>query len=236
MSDQLLFLLQNLHHLLIGFPGQRPGGLLMSIILAVISIGLGFILAIPLARLQTSGVRLVRGGAKIMVDVFRGLPLILLLVFIFQVIGSGRYGIVLQPREAAILSLALYSAAYQAEILRSGLEAVPSQHTDTGRMLGSTAWQRFCHIQLPHVWITMRPAMVGQAISLFKDTSVVIVVGMSELMMSARVLLGNDITNAPYWIGVYLTVGLLYFCGAFALSRVAQTYEKTLYRTLGQTM
>ena len=73
---------------------------------------------------------------------------------------------------------------------------------------------------------TMFPAFISQAISLFKDTSVVIVVGMSELMMSARILLGNDINNAPYWVSVYLAVGLLYFAAAFALSTWANRYEE----------
>ena len=71
----------------------------------------------------------------------------------------------------------------------------------------------------------MLPALTGQAISLFKDTSVVIVVGMAELMMAARVLLGSDINNAPYWVAVYLTVGFLYFVVAFSLSSIAQRVE-----------
>ncbi len=227
MLDQLQFLIENLPHLIIGFPGQRPGGLVMSIILTIVGLGLGFFLAVPLALGQLASIAPVRWISRLLVDLFRGIPLILLLVLVFQVIGSGRFGFVLEPRGAAIISLTLYSAAYQAEILRAGFTALPQQLDEIGRMFGTSRWQRLWHIHIPTVFRTMRPALTGQTISLFKDTSVVIVVGMSELMMSARILLGNDVNNAPYWVGVYLTVGVLYFLAAYALSKYAQSIEQT---------
>lgn len=225
MSDQLRFLIENIQHLLIGFPGQQSGGLMMSIVLAIVGIGLGFGLAVPLALGQNSNVAILRWLCRRFIDIFRGIPLILLLLLIFQVIGSGRFGFRLEPRGAAILSLALYSAAYQAEIVRAGLNALPAQLDETARLFGYRPVQRLWRVRLPFAVRTMLPALTGQAISLFKDTSVVIVVGMPELMMSARILLGNDVTNAPYWIGVYLTVGLLYFLVAFGLSKVAERFE-----------
>lgn len=227
MLDQLSFIFENLPHLLIGFPGQRPGGLIMSIILTFVGLGLGFVLAVPLALGQLASIAPIRWLCRVIVDIFRGLPLILLLVLVFQVIGSGRFGFILEPRGAAIISLTLYSAAYQAEILRAGFSALPKQLDEIGRMFGSSRWQRIWHIHIPTVLRTMRPALTGQTISLFKDTSVVIVVGMSELMMSARILLGNDISNAPYWVSVYLTVGVLYFLAAYALSKYAESAEHT---------
>ncbi|MEM8861120.1 MAG: ABC transporter permease subunit [Chloroflexota bacterium] len=226
MVDQISFLLSNVWFLLIGFPGQRPGGLIMSIVLAVVGISLGFLLAVPLALGQRSKLAPIRWISQIWVDTFRGLPLILLLVIVFQVIGSGRFGFLLEPRGAAIISLVLYSGAYQAEIVRAGLDAIPSQLPDLARMFGYRPWQRVAIVQLPYAVRIMLPALTNQAISLFKDTSVVIVVGVSELMMSARILLGNDISNAPYWVGVYLTVGLLYFAAAFTLSKLAERIEQ----------
>ncbi|MFT5197226.1 MAG: general L-amino acid transport system permease protein [Candidatus Promineifilaceae bacterium] len=225
MSDQLQFLLENIPHLLIGFPGQRPGGLLMSILLAIAGVGLGFGLAVPLALGQNSAFAFIRWGCRLFVDTFRGIPLILLLLIIFQIVGSGRFGFRLEPRGAAILSLTLYSAAYQAEIVRAGLNALPVTLDETARLFGYSPLQRLLLVRLPYAVRTMLPALTGQAISLFKDTSVVIIVGMSELMMSARILLGNDVTNAPYWVGVYLTVGLLYFSAAFGLSKLAEQFE-----------
>ena len=225
MSDQLRFLLENLQHLLIGFPGKQSGGLMMSILLAITGIGLGFCLAVPLALGQNGRFFALRWLCRRFVDIFRGIPLILLLLLIFQVIGSGRFGFRLEPRGAAIISLALYSAAYQAEIIRAGLNALPVRLDETARLFGYRPWQRLLLVRLPYAIRTMLPALTGQAISLFKDTSVVIVVGMPELMMSARILLGNDVNNAPYWVGVYLTVGLLYFIVAFGLSKLAERFE-----------
>ncbi len=73
----------------------------------------------------------------------------------------------------------------------------------------------------------MLPAFTGQAVSLFKDTSVVIILGVAELMTVARIALGSDVGNAPYWVALFLVVGFLYFIVAFSLSRLAQRWERS---------
>ncbi len=226
MSEQLSFLIHNLPHLLIGFPGQRPGGLLLSLLLAIVGVGLGFVIAVVVGSGFQSNLRLLRWLCRLYVEVFRGLPLILLLVLIYQVAGSGRFGLNLSPRVAAILSLALYSGAYQAEIVRAGLRAVPPRLIEAARLMGSMPWQVYRLVKLRYTLRVMLPAFTGQAISLFKDTSVLIIIGVAELMTVARSVLGSDVTNTPYWVGLYLTVGLLYFCIAFSASQLAQSWER----------
>jgi His/Glu/Gln/Arg/opine family amino acid ABC transporter permease subunit len=225
VSDQLDFLVQNLPELLFGFPGQRPGGLILSLILAVIAIAIGFLLAMVIAVGQESPWRLVRWLARGYVEIFRGIPLILLLLLIYQVVGGQRFGLNLSPRLGAIVTLALYSGAYQAEILRAGLKAVPVQLVDSARLMGSSPWQLFRLIRLRYAFRVMLPAFTGQAISLFKDTSVVIIIGVGELMTVARSVLGSDIRNSPYWVSLYILVGGLYFGLAFSLSMVARRWE-----------
>ena len=226
MSEQLIFLLSNLPHLLIGFPGHRPGGLLLSIGLAVVAIGLGFLIALPIGSSSDSGFLAVRWLCRLYVEVFRGLPLILLLVLIHQVVGSRRFGLDLSPRASAVIALTLYSSAYQAEIVRAGLRIVPTQLIEGARLMGSTRWQRFYLIKLSYALRVMLPALTGQAISLFKDTSVVMIIGVADLMTVARIALGSDVSNAPHWVGMYLMVGLLYFGVAFSLSQLAQRWER----------
>ncbi len=226
MLDYLTFLLEKFPNLLIGFPGQRPGGLLLSLLLALVAIALGFVIAIIISSGYESSWRLVHWLARLYVEVFRGLPLILLLVLVHQVVGGPRFGLDLSPRASALTALALYSSAYQAEIVRAGVRSVPQQLVESARLMGSTPWQIYRLVKLRYAFRVMIPAFTGQAISLFKDTSVVIIIGVAELMTAARIALGNDVANAPYWVGIYLLAGFLYFGVAFGLSQLAQRWER----------
>jgi len=225
MRDYIIFLLEKLPNLLIGFPGQRPGGLVLSILLAIFGIGLGFIIGLLVSSGSQSRWRPLHFLSRLYVGVFRGLPLILLLVLVHQVFGSPRFGLDLSPRASALIALALYSGAYQAEIIRAGLRSVPPQLVESARLMGSTRWQVYRLVKLRYAFRVMIPAFTGQAISLFKDTSVVVIIGVAELMTTARIALGNDVANAPYWVGIYILVGFLYFCIAFGLSQLAQRWE-----------
>jgi general L-amino acid transport system permease protein len=226
MFDQLVFLTHHLPNLLVGFPGHRPGGLLLSILLAAAANGLGFLLAALIGGGQEARWRWLRWLCRLYVEVFRGLPLLLLLLLIHQVIGSRRFGLDLSPRASALIALSLYSSAYQAEIVRAGLGSVPEQLVEAARVMGSRPWHVYVRVKLRYALRVMLPAFTGQAISLFKDTSVVIIIGVAELMTTARVALGSDVINAPYWVSVYLAVGFLYFCVAFSVSQFAQRWER----------
>jgi general L-amino acid transport system permease protein len=226
VSDQLAFLLDNLANLLIGFPGHRPGGLFLSFLLALSGIGAGFLLAMLIAAGRESRLRAVRWLARGYVEIFRGIPLILLLLIIHQFVGSPRFGFEFSPRTSAVVTLALYSGAYQAEILRAGLQSVPTQLVESARSMGSTPWQLYRIVRLRYAFQVMLPAFTGQAISLFKDTSVVIIIGVAELMTVARSVLGSDVSNTPYWVTLYIFVGFLYFVLAFSLSQLARRWER----------
>lgn len=227
MSEQVAFLLDNLPNLAFGFPGQRPGGLLMSVILAVVAVMLGFLIAIAIGAGYGSRSRCLRWLCHLYVQVFRGLPLILLLLLVHQLLGyARRQGVDLTVRTSALMALTLYSSAYQAEIVRAGLEAVPQQMVEAARSMGSTPWQAYWLIKVRYTMRVMLPAFTGQAISLFKDTSVVVIIGVADLMTVSRIILGGDVDNAPYWVGMYLVVGGLYFAVAFGLSRLAWRLER----------
>ena len=226
MRDHLSFLLEKLPVLLFGFPGQRPGGLTLSLILAALAVAVGFGLAMPVSGAARSRWRALRWCAVAYVEVFRGLPLILLLALVHQGVGGVRFGLDWSPRTSAFAALVLYSSAYQAEILRAGLAAVPPELIESARLMGSRPRQAYLQIKLRYALRVMLPAFTGQAISLFKDTSVVVVIGVAELMTVARMALGADVTNAPYWVTLYSFVGLLYFAIAFALSRLSRRWEQ----------
>lgn len=221
------FLLENIPYLLFGFPGHRPGGLVLSILLALTAIGIAFLIAIIMGSAFESRHRALNLLAGLYVQLFRGIPLILLLLLVHQLLGFGRrHGLPLTPLVSALVALVLYSSAYQAEIVRAGLVAVPERLVESARLLGSDKRQTYRLIKLRYALFVMMPAFTGQAISLFKDTSVVVILGVAELMTVARIVLGSDVTNAPHWVGLFLLVGFFYFVIAFFISRVAQNWEQ----------
>jgi len=226
MNDHLLFLWQNLPNLLIGFPQNRPGGLLLSIWLAVVSLVLGFLIAVGVGSGRANPNKLLRWLCAGYIELFRGLPLILLLFLIHQGIGGRRFGLDLSPYQSALIALTLYTSAYQAEIIRAGLQTVPPQLVDSAKLVGASTWRIYWQIKLRYVFRTMTPAFTGQAISLFKDTSVVVVLAVGELLTVARITLGSDITNAAYWVSLYILVGLFYLSVAVIASTIGKRWEK----------
>lgn len=219
------FLWRFLPALLFGFPGQRPGGLTLSVLLAAVAIAGGFLIALVVGSGRLAPWWTVRRVAGVYVDVFRGLPLLLLLLLVHQFVGGRRFGLDFSPITSALAALTLYTSAYQAEIVRAGLAAVPQEVTDSARLMGANRWQVFFRVRLRYTLRAMLPAFAGQAISLFKDSSVLLVLGVGELMTVARSALGSDIRNSVYWVPMYLMVGLLYAVVALAVSRFANRWE-----------
>lgn len=220
MSDHLRFVWEQLPNLLWGFPGHRPGGLLLSILLSAGAIVVGLAPAIGLGLARHSPHRLVRLVAGRLVWLIRGVPLIVLLVLLFQFLGTGGlFGIRFSAFWTAAVTLVLYSAAYQADIIKAGVAAVPQQLLDDARVLGASPFTVARTITIPHCLRTMRSALVTQAITIFKDSSVVVVLGVTDLTTNARIALGGDVSRAPFWVTTYLVVGFLYWCVAFSMAR-----------------
>lgn len=220
MSEQFEFLLDQLPNLLWGFPGRRPGGLVMTFILTAFAIGVGFIAAVVVALGHHSALGVVRFISRTYVRIIRGIPLVVLLVLLLQLLGTGVLGFELSTLSTALVTLVLYSSAYQADIIATGISSVPQQLLDDARLHGAGWMQLTRTVSLPHSLRSMQPALVGQLITVFKDTSVVVVLGVAELTTTARIALGGDVQNAPYWVAMYLLVGTIYFLVAFTVSQV----------------
>lgn len=220
MADQLDFVVRNLPNLIFGFPGQRPGGLLLTLVLAAVGIGLGFVIALLVGTARVAQSSLLRRAAQIYIWVFRGVPLILLLLIVHNIFSTGKIGLETSSFVSALISLVLYSGAYQAGVVSAGLRSVPQALIDDARVLGASGLKVWQTVRFPYAVRIMRPGLVNQAITLFKDTSVVVVLGVADLTTTARIALGSDIDNAPFWVATYLTVGGLYFVVASVIARV----------------
>ncbi|MEK7326285.1 MAG: ABC transporter permease subunit [Chloroflexota bacterium] len=224
--SSLDFIQSILPNLLFGFPGQRPGGLTLSLLISALAIGCGFVIALGVGAGRASRATAARRLTAVYVGLFRGLPLLLLLLLVHQVIGGRRFGLDFSPMTSTLIALTLYTSTYQAEIVRAGLLAVPPELIDSARLMGANRWQIFLFVRLRYALRAMLPAFTGQAISLFKDSSVVVVLGVGELMTVARSALGSDVRNSIYWVPVYFTVGLMYAAVALIASRLAARWER----------
>lgn len=227
MSDQLDFVWRQLPNLLWGFPNNRPGGLLLTILLSGGAIAVGLVLAIGLGLARRSSLSPVRLLAGRIIWVLRGVPLIVLLVLLFQILGTGRIlGIELSAFWTAAVTLTLYAAAYFADIVAAGLTSVPQQLRDDARVLGAGPFTLLRTVTLPYALRIMRPALTTQAITVFKDSSVVVVLGVADLTTTADIALGSAVGNAPFWVATYLLVGFLYWIVAFGLGRWMEAREQ----------
>ena len=235
MADQLEFLWRNVPNLLFGFPKNRPGGLLLTILLTLSSLSVGMLVALAVGSAQVSRWAPIRWLAVGYSRLFRGIPLLLLLLVVHQFLSTGRFGFQTSSLGSAFFTLVLYASAYQADIVASGIRAVPKLLIDDARTLGASPTRTYLNVSLPYGLRIMRPALLTQAITVFKDSSVVVVLGVADLTTTARIALGSDVGNAPYWLATYLAVGFLYFVVAASASRLVDvlTDRQVAGRTSG---
>ncbi|RUR84084.1 amino acid ABC transporter permease [Chlorogloeopsis fritschii PCC 9212] len=214
--------------------GLRPvptslwNGLLLTLLMAAVSIVLSFPIGVLLALGRTSNLPIVRWLCILYIEIIRGLPLIGILFFaqvMFPLFLPGE--IRLDRVLRAIAGLVFFSAAYMAENVRGGLQAIPRGQVEAAKALGLNASLVVLLIVLPQALRVAIPAIVGQFIGLFKDTSLLSLVGLVELTGIARSILAQ-----PQFLGryaeVYLFIGLIYWLFCYAMSLAARRLEKQL--------
>lgn len=203
-------------------------GLLLTLLMAIISIVLSFPLGVLLALGRTSNLPVVRWFSILYIEIVRGLPLIGIL-FLAQVMLPLFLpaGLRLDRLLRGITGLILFSAAYMAENVRGGLQAIPRGQIEAAKALGLNTPLVLILVILPQALRAVIPAIVGQFIGLFKDTSLLSLVGLVELTGMARSILAQ-----PQFLGkyaeVYLFIGLIYWLFCYSMSLAAKNLEKQL--------
>ena len=219
-------------------------GFLMNLEIAAIAMVFSLVLGLGLALLRISRNPIISFVAGIWVDVFRNLPLILLIFFLGLYIPSRwrdawtdnvpewapqafESGLVL----GALMALILYNSAVIAEIMRAGILSLSRGQREAAAALGMTYSQQLRHVILPQGLRRMVPATVGQLITLNKDTTLVSLVAITEVVRRGRTVIAtsdNPFTGgtveAPY-IEVFLLIGLLFIIVNYALSRLSRRLE-----------
>jgi len=214
-------------------PYSVMGGLLLTILLSVVGIALSFPIGVLLALGRRSQMPIVRSLCVAYIELIRGVPLISLLfmamIALPLILPSGARA----PENAvrAMVAIIAFEAAYLAETVRGGLQAVPKGQYEAADALGLGTVSKLRLIILPQALRAVIPAIVGQFISLFKDTSLVALVGLVDLLGVAQVVI-----KQPDWIPiqggitqeVYVFVALVYFLFSFGMSTASRRLESQL--------
>jgi general L-amino acid transport system permease protein len=206
---------------------DRISGLMLTIPVAIASIVLCFPLGVLLALGRQSDLPVIRWLSIAYIELIRGFPLITIL-FMAQVMFPLVLPADVRPDRVirAIAGFTIYSAAYLAENVRGGLQAIPSGQTEAAKALGLNPVYTLGFIILPQALKTVIPSMVGQFIALFKDTSLLAIVGLTDLLGMSQSIISN-----PKYLGrygeVYLFVAVIYFICCYAMSLASRKLEKT---------
>jgi His/Glu/Gln/Arg/opine family amino acid ABC transporter permease subunit len=226
-------------------------GFLVNLQIAVIAMVFSLIVGLALALLRLSRMRVVSFGAGAWIDVFRNLPLIFLILylalampqswrrlwedaapdFLPEALQSGRVF-------AALLALVLYNSAVIAEIMRAGILSLDRGQGEAAQALGLSYAQRMRLVVLPQGLRRMVPATVSQLITLNKDTTLVSIVAIQEVMRHGRIVTGFNFfggVQAPV-LQVFIFIGLLFIAVNLALSRLSRRLEVREQQRTGTTI
>ena len=205
------------------------GGLLLTLILAVVSILVCFPLGVLLALGRRSQLPAIRWVSTIYIETVRGVPLITILFMgsiLLPIFMPGDFQ--LDKVLRAMVGLTLFSGAYMAENIRGGLQSIPKGQHEAAQAIGLTYPKTMLFIVLPQALRAVIPAIVGQFIALFKDTSLVTIIGLLDLLGVAKGVTKNN----EDWVGleteVYLFVAVIYFVFTYAMSYASRKIEATL--------
>ena len=200
--------------------GGFTGGTLR---LAIPAIVLGFVLGIFVGVARLARARWIRLPATLYVEFFRGVPLVMVIFWIWFIIPQllrlpiPEYGV-------ALTAFVIFEAAYFGEIVRAGIQSVPRGQVEAATALGLTRAQALRFVVLPQAIRSMVPALVTQMIVLFKDTSLASIIGYVDLTKAAQIVNNREIR--PFEL--YLFIAVVYFVFTYSMSRVAGRFERRL--------
>ncbi len=204
---------------------DRWGGLPVTLILATFGLAFGFPLGILVALGRRSKLPAIRSLCVLYVELIRGVPLISLLFMasvMFPLFMPD--GVNIDKLLRAQIAFVLFAGAYLAEVVRGGLQAVPRGQHEAAEALGLSYWKKNSLIVLPQAIRHVIPPLVNTFIAFFKDTSLVLIIGIFDLLTTAKTAI-IDPAWQSFSVEVYLFVGLIYFAFCFAMSRYSRGLE-----------
>ncbi len=204
------------------------GGVPLTLILATVGLTFSFPLAVLLALGRRSDLPAIRAVCVAFIELIRGVPLISVL-FMASVMFPLFLpeGVTIDKLLRAQVGIILFTAAYLAEAIRGGLQAVPRGQYEAADAIGLSYWKKTGLIILPQALKVAIPPIVNQFISMFKDTSLVIIIGLFDLLSTAKTAL-TDPPWRPFYIESYVFAALIYWGFCFFMSRYSLFLERRL--------
>lgn len=218
-----------------GVPGLQPvsviywGGLMINLMLAIVGITLSLPIGIALALGRRSRLPVLKGLCVVFIEVFRGVPLITLL-FMSQVLVPLAFpeNFPLNSLFRACIVITLFSAAYMAENIRGGLQALHHGQAEAARALGLPGWQTTILISLPQAIRNVIPAIVGQFIGLFKDTSLVYIIAMLDIVETGRAFILGNTEYLASAREMFVFLAVVFWIFTYGMSYVSGRVERQL--------
>jgi general L-amino acid transport system permease protein len=204
------------------------GGLFLTLVIAIVGIVASLPIGIVLALGRRSHMPIIRAISVVFIEVWRGVPLITVL-FMASVMFPlfMPEGMTFDKLLRALVGVMLFSAAYMAEVVRGGLQAIPRGQYEAAEALGLTFWKMMALIVLPQALKLVIPGIVNTFIGLFKDTTLVLIIGLFDFLGMIQ-LAGTN----PQWLGFavegYVFCGFVFWIFCFGMSRYSQRLERKL--------
>ena len=221
-------------------------GLMLTIFLTVASMALGTLLGLVLAIMRGSSIKPLAATAGVYITLFRGTPVLVQLIFWFNIsalypnlsigipftdIGTAiDTNALMGPITAALVGLTLNEAAYMAEIIRGGFSAVGKGQIEAADSLGMSAGMRMRKVIIPQAMPSIIPATGNQVIGMFKETSLVSVLGVAELLQSAQLIYARTYETIPLLLVASLWYLVMTLLLSYPQSKLEQKYSRSTSR------
>ncbi len=211
---QLEVLIRNFTYLLLGA--------VVTLKITAISVLMGLAIGTFVGMGRLSKRKIISIPSSIYVEFLRGTPLLVQIFLIY--FGLPSLGLNLEAFPAAVIALGINSGAYVAEIVRAGIQSVPKGQYEAARSLGMSHTMAMRYVILPQAFRNILPALGNEFIALLKDSSLVSVIGITELMKSGQIVISRTFAS----FSIYGGVALIYFAMTFTLARIVRYTEKRL--------
>lgn len=211
-------------------PAQKWGGLPLTLMLSFLGVVFAYPIGIILALGRTSNLPVFKTISVIYIELIRGIPMISLLFMasvMFPLFVPD--GLTMPKLLRAQIAIIMFSAAYLAEVVRGGLAAIPKGQYEAADALGLSYYQKTVLIILPQALKLMIPPTVNTVIGMFKDTSLVLIIALFDLLMTTKTAL-KDGSWLGFSLEAYLFVGLIYFIFCFSMGRYSKRLEIEFYK------
>jgi glutamate transport system permease protein len=192
-------------------------GISATLSAAAVAAVIAFPLGLLLCLLRISDVAAIRIPTRIVLEFLRGMPVVLMMLFVLLVFGTNQF-------IAVVAGLVLYNAAVFAEIIRAGIQSLPKGQREAGLTVGLTSFQSRMIIELPQAIRRMMPSLVAQLVVLLKDTSLGYIVAYGELLRAVQVM--ADFLGTQYLFPIFFVAAAIYIAINLCVSRIAVWIER----------